>query len=80
MLSGDIVVYVYKKCDPYNLVSERLFVNDKTLNYYYYRNETSNNNFIDDSIKGSLNIKLVDNKLSVIKYIYRNTPTDNDSI
>lgn len=51
-----------------------------TLIYYYYRNETSKNNFIDDSIKGSLNIKLVDNKLSVIKYIYRNTPTGNDSI
>lgn len=77
---NDIVVYEYKKWDPDNLVSEKLTVNDKTLIDYYYGNEASYNNFIDDSIKGSLNIKLVDNKLSVIKYIYRNTPTDNDSI
>ena len=71
---NDIVVYEYKKWDPDNLVSEKLTVNDKTLIDYYYGNEASYNNFIDDSIKGSLNIKLVDNKLSVIKYIYRNTP------
>jgi len=77
---NDIVEYEYKKWDPDNLVSEKLLVNDKTLIDYHYGNSTSNNNFIDDSIKGSLNIKLVDNKLSVIKYIYRNTPTDNNSI
>ena len=76
----DIVVYEYQKWDPDNLVWEKLSVNDYTLINYHYGNKSSSNNYIDDSVKGSLNISLVDNKLSVIKYIYRNTPTNNDSI
>lgn len=80
VFDNDIVVYEYKKFDTDNLVSEKLIVNDDVLIDYRYDTNNLNNNYIDDSIKGSLNINLVDNKLSVIKYIYRNTPTDNESI
>lgn len=31
---------------------------------------------MDKSIVGELNIELIDNKLSILKYIYRNTPTN----
>lgn len=75
----DVVEYEYRKWDADNLVSEKLICNgDVLIDYDYLSNSSSR--FIDDSIKGSLNINLVDNKLSVIKYIYRNTPTDNDSV
>ena len=74
---NDEVAYEYKKKDPDNLICEKLTVNGKILIDYDYFNVK--NRYIDNGLAGNLNIELVDNKLSVIKYIYRNTPTDMSS-
>lgn len=70
---NDEITYIYHKKDPFNLIDERLFINDKlVLNYSYFNKD---NNFIDKEISRNLKIELNDNKLSVLKFIYRNTPT-----
>jgi len=73
----DEVVYNYKKRDPYNLIEENLKINGKTVVFYNYFQK--NNNIVDKEIIGDLKIELIDNRLSVIKYIYRNMPTDLES-
>lgn len=70
----DTVRYEYAKRDPNNLIYEKLFINGKSVIDYNYFDP--NVRFVDSSVCGELNISLVDNKLSVLKYIYRNTPTD----
>lgn len=73
----DTVTYEYEKKDQDNLLKEKLFFNDvKVIEYDYF---DDNNQFIDPTIKGDLNIDLVDNKLSVIKYLYRNKPKNPES-
>ena len=67
------VVYEYRKNDPDNLVSEKLTVNGKLMIDYDYSN--SDRQFVSMEVKDGLSIKLQDNKLSVLKYIYRNRPT-----
>lgn len=72
LLDGDEIVYEYMKLDVSFLISEKLTINgQEVLNYNYFVKE---NNYIDPKIKGSLNIELVDNQLSILKFIYRNTP------
>ena len=72
------VTYEYAKANPEYLLYERLFFNDqKVVDYDYFNREK---HFIDKSLSGNLNIQLVDNKLSVLKYIYRNTPANPDSL
>lgn len=73
----DIVVYEYAKRDPNNLVYEKLKINDELVIDYDFFN--SDIRYLDKTLVGDLNIELVDNKLSVLKYIYRNTPTDNSA-
>lgn len=70
----DLVMYEYAKRDPNNLIYEKLIINQNVVIDYNFFDE--NVRFLDDSIIGDLNIELVDNKLSVVKYIYRNTPTN----
>ncbi|MCR5786854.1 MAG: AAA family ATPase [Acholeplasmatales bacterium] len=73
----DNVVYEYEKKDQDNLLREKLYFNGvKVIDYDYF---DSNNQFIDSTLKGELNIDLVDNKLSVIKYLYRNKPNNPES-
>lgn len=74
---NDELIYEYTKKDYNNLVWEKLIINGTEVLRYNYENQKDN--YIDVSIRKGLNIDLVDNKLSVLKYIYRNTPTD-DSI
>lgn len=75
---NDIVEYYYEKKNRNDLVKEILKVNGKEIiNFDYF---DSNNQFVDDSIRSTLNIDFVDNKLSIIKYIYRNTPTNTNPI
>lgn len=70
---NDEITYIYHKKDPFNLIDENLFINDKlVLNYSYFNKD---NNFIDNEISQNLKVELNDNKLSVLKFIYRNTPT-----
>lgn len=70
----DVVVYEYAKRDPYNLIFEKLWINSSLVIDYNFFDERYR--LIDKSVSGDLNIELVDNKLSVVKYIYRNTPTN----
>ena len=74
---GDEIVYEYGKQNPTYLIYEKLTLNGKEiLNYNYF---IKDNNFISENLKKDLNIDLIDNKISIIKYIYKNTLTDNDS-
>ncbi len=75
---NDRVVYEYAKLYPEELVWERLFFNGERLIDYHYFN--SSNRFVAESLVGELNIELIDNHLSIVKYIYRNTPTNTAPI
>jgi hypothetical protein len=70
---GDEIVYEYRKKDPDNLVDERLWINGVLLLDYAYADGGSR--MVDRELCGDLTIELIDNRLSVVKYIYRNTPT-----
>ena len=72
---NDEVIYEYVKADQDNLISEKLSLNGEVLvDYAYFEKERQ---FISPKILNGLNVDLVDNKLSVLKYIYRNTPTNS---
>lgn len=74
----DEVIYEYQKKNPDNLISEKLYFNQKlVVDYNYF---TKKPKFVDKDLAGDLRIELVDNKLSVLKFIYRNTPTNRDSL
>ena len=68
------IVYEYEKTDAQNLVYERLEADGKTLLDYHY--VVLEKQFVAKELCGNLDIRLPDNKLSILKYIYRNTPTD----
>ncbi len=70
----DVIEYTYQKSARDYLLSEQLIVNDKIIIDYNYFDPSRQ--FVDRKTVGSLNIELIDNKLSVLKYIYRNTPTN----
>lgn len=69
----DKIVYEYRKKDPDNLIDERLWINGFLVLDYDYTD--GGRREVDRSLCGDLKIELSDNRLSVIKYIYRNTPT-----
>ena len=73
----DTLEYAYKKFNVDDLYEEELILNgESVLRYNYY--ETLGNYFSDKLVKNiNLNLELNDNKLSIIKYIYKNTPTDS---
>ena len=73
----DEVIYEYGKRDPENLIYEAIWINKKlVLDFNYFDRK---HRFVDKSISGDLVIELLDNRLSVVKYIYRNRPTNNES-
>lgn len=72
------VTYSYGKSRSMELLYEKIKVGRKVLIDYDYRN--SEKQFVDDTLKGTLNVSLPDNKLSVIKYIYNNTPSGTSPI
>ena len=72
LLDGDEIIYEYMKYDASFLIRERLIVNGvEMLKYDYF---VKDDNYIEPKMQGSLNIELVDNQLSILKFIYRNTP------
>lgn len=76
---NDEIIYEYEKMDQNDLRKEILTVNGKVLICFNYFSNIDEERFVDTSLKNSLNIDLSDNKLSVLKYIYRNTPTNPSS-
>ena len=77
MFNGYEVIYEYKKRDAYYLIEESLTIDNVHVLFYNYFDKK--NNFVDKKLIGNLKIELIDNKLSVIKYIYRNIPTNHES-
>ena len=73
----DEVVYEYRKQNVNFLIDEKLTINGKLVLYrHYFKPE---HNFMDAEFAKGLNVELIDNRLSVLKYIYRNTPTNPES-
>lgn len=74
----DEVVYEYAKFNQDTLICERLSINEILVVDYWFDDEADNDKdrYVNRYFVGDLNIDLPDNKLSVIKYIYRNTPTN----
>ena len=73
----DEVIYSYKKQNPFYLIDETLTINGKLMiRFDYFKRE---NNYLDREVVGDLKIDLLDNRLSVIKYIYRNVPMSDSS-
>ena len=66
------IKYEYQKMDPDFLLFEKMSIDGETVIDYYYFDES--HRYIKPEIQGSLSVELVDNKLSVIKYLYRNQP------
>lgn len=67
------VLYEYAKTDVDELAWEKLTINDRVMvdyNFFVPARQA-----VDRNLVGDLNIGLTDNKLSVVKYIYRNLPT-----
>ena len=64
------LIYEYQKMDPEYLIYEKLSVNGETVIDYSYFD--SNRKYIRQDLQKNLIIDLADNKLSVIKYLYRN--------
>lgn len=71
-------IYQYAKSNVLELLYEKLVDESNNILIYYDYFNKSNNVINIDEYK-SLRIDLPDNKLSILKYMYRNTPT-NDNI
>lgn len=67
------LVYEYEKGAARNLLRETLKVNERCLVDWEYHSGGSH--YVDKIVAGNLALDLNDDKLSVIKYIYKNTPT-----
>lgn len=74
----DRIKYTYAKSNLSELVYEIVKVNEEVVLQYNYFD--SNDRII--KVKGTENLRtdLPDNKLSILKYIYKNTPTDTESL
>lgn len=71
---GDEVEYTYAKRGPDDLAWEKLYVSGRCLIKYDYAE--GGVRYVDEKAVGQLQIDLPDNRLSVLKYIYRNLPTN----
>ena len=68
------IVYEYRKTDPVSLRWEQLKVDGERLIECDYKQPRKP--FVKKGLVGNLNTQLADDKLSIIKYVYRNTPTN----
>ena len=75
VLGDEEIEYEYSKSSPDYLLREKLFSNGELLIDYDYFNSKAC--YIKAGLVAELNINLPDNKLSILKYIYRNTPTNS---
>ena len=68
---NDEVIYEYNKKDQDNLLKETLLINNQVIIDYDYFDDSKR--FINKDFINNLKIELNSNKLSILKYIYRNT-------
>lgn len=74
--SNDEIIYEYTKAFQDYLVAEKLSINGKEVLFFDYFDKAKN--IVDKEFLGNLNLDaIVDNKLSVLKFIYRNSPTNS---
>ena len=78
VFEGKNLVYEYEKKAVNDLVYEKLTLDGKLLVDYHYGD--AKNQFVLKDLKGTLDTHLPDNKLSILKYIYKNTPTGSSPI
>ena len=67
------LVYSYAKGSARNLLHEKLQVDEKVIVDWDYA--SSGNHYVDSESTGGLRVDLTGDKLSVVKFIARNTPT-----
>lgn len=72
---NDEVIYEYNKKDQDNLLKETLIINNQVIIDYDYFDESKR--FADKDFTKNLKIELNSNKLSILKYIYRNSVIDD---
>lgn len=77
VFDGDHVHYEYRKFDADHLLQEQLCINEQVMVDYDYAD--ADHHIVATELAGNLNIDLPDNKLSVLKYIYRNTPSNENT-
>lgn len=75
---NEIYYYSYGKTDVDQLIYEELRTKSQTIIKYDYFDKKQN----EVNIEGAENLRidLPDNRLSILKYIYKNTPTNNSII
>lgn len=73
LLDGEEITYEYKKTTPVTLRWERLTVGDECLLDCTYYSKSTTLTYIKKGLIGNLNIGLMDDGLSLVKYIYKNT-------
>ena len=74
-----IIEYRYHKSDPYIITYECMKVNDSVVFEFDYHTGLKDVRGLKDYNAGTLDVNSVDGSLSVLKYIYRNTPQSQDS-
>ena len=72
------LIYTYEKTPAQTLLNEKCVWGKEVLIYYSY--EPGGKQFVAPELVGNLYIHLPDNKLSILKYIYKNTPTNSSSV
>lgn len=73
VFGDDEVLYEYAETDIDELTREKLTINGKIVIDYDFFDPAQQ--MVEKAWVGDLNIGLTDNKLSVVKYVYRNLPT-----
>jgi AAA15 family ATPase/GTPase len=73
LLEGEEIVYEYKKTSPTTLRWERLAVDGECLLECDYYSKSTPSLFLKEGLVGHLNVGLMDEGLSLVKYIYKNT-------
>lgn len=74
VFDSDEVFYEYTKTGVDELMAEKLTINGSVVIDYNFFDATQQ--VVEKEWVGDLNIALTDNKLSVVKYVYRNLPTN----
>lgn len=73
LFDSDLVKYEYAKTDIDSLLYENLSINGNSLFEYDFLNPVRS--YVSDTVSRSINFdSIVDNKLSIVKYINRGTP------
>ncbi|MBR2811402.1 MAG: AAA family ATPase, partial [Solobacterium sp.] len=74
LFENAVVRYEYQKSGPDSLIYEKLTINNEL--WLDYDDSDTGTKFIHPDLKVNQNINQIDSRLSILKYIYRNTPAN----